>query len=63
MAVIIIMFVVCSMMVLIGISACDAPVPTQTQKTTKKRNHNINTYGKYKQAKRYYSYSRGRKLW
>ena len=47
---------------LMAVSTLDT-TPVQPRKTTTKRNHSINTYGKYKQAKRYYGYSRGRKLW
>ena len=51
----------CLMVVLIGIMNSNA-TNTSNDKQYIKRN-SINTYGKYKQAKRYYGYSRGRKMW
>lgn len=62
MAVVLTIIFISCLMVLIAVSTLDT-TSVQPRKTTTKRNHSINTYGKYKQAKRYYGYSRGRKLW
>lgn len=61
----VLIFLIVAWVIVIGTFSTASNPSTYNKPITKQKRYNnsINTYGKYKQVKRYYAYSRGRKLW